>query len=67
MLPSHYASGELHAVWDSVLYSYHIPLELVTSILTNYLAVHYLFMDRNGHVELETAQNLFKLNLFDNI
>ena len=28
-LPNHYSSGDLHAVWDSVLYQYHIPLELV--------------------------------------
>jgi len=27
-IPNHYSSGDLHAVWDSVLYQYHIPLEL---------------------------------------
>ena len=31
-LPNHLSIGDLHAVWDSVLYQYHATLELVRII-----------------------------------
>lgn len=30
LLPGHYTANDLHAVWDSVLYSYHDKMELVS-------------------------------------